>query len=148
MEDAHVRAGDADRERVAEALRRHFADGRLGPDEFEERLSAAYTARTMGDLYQLTADLPAEPRAYELPVPVSEPAPARRAPRRQVARQAQRAAFSAWLTASLVCWTIWLIVLIGTREPAGFWPIWVSGPWGAVLLAAWIAGKGNGPGRR
>jgi uncharacterized protein DUF1707 len=53
-----VRASDADRERVADALRRHHLDGRLDTDELQERLDRCYAARTTGDLAPLLADLP------------------------------------------------------------------------------------------
>ncbi|WP_073946182.1 DUF1707 SHOCT-like domain-containing protein [Streptomyces kebangsaanensis] len=53
-----LRASDADRERVAEHLRDALAEGRLDMTEFEERLEAAYTARTYGELAPLTRDLP------------------------------------------------------------------------------------------
>ncbi|AOP45665.1 DUF1707 SHOCT-like domain-containing protein [Streptomyces lydicus] len=53
-----LRASDADRERVAEILRDALAEGRLVMEEFEERLDAAYRARTYGELEPLTADLP------------------------------------------------------------------------------------------
>jgi hypothetical protein len=54
-----LRASDADRERVAEVLRDALAEGRLDMAEFEERLEAAYGARTYGELAPLTRDLPA-----------------------------------------------------------------------------------------
>ncbi|QTD98795.1 hypothetical protein S1361_15685 [Streptomyces cyanogenus] len=54
-----LRASDADRERVAEVLRDALAEGRLDMAEFDERLEAAYTARTYGELAPLTRDLPA-----------------------------------------------------------------------------------------
>jgi hypothetical protein len=53
-----LRASDADRERAAETLRRHHADGRLTTGEFEERLERAYAAVTLGELDQLFGDLP------------------------------------------------------------------------------------------
>ncbi|MFK8911125.1 DUF1707 domain-containing protein [Streptomyces sp. YS-3] len=53
-----MRASDAERERVAEALRDAVAEGRLDMEEFEERLEAAYKARTHGDLAPLVRDLP------------------------------------------------------------------------------------------
>jgi Flp pilus assembly protein TadB len=56
-----LRASDADRERAAESLRRHHADGRLTTDELEERTEHAYAARTLGDLDQLFRDLPRTP---------------------------------------------------------------------------------------
>src|SRR3954453_5586937 len=51
-------ASDADRERVAAALRRHHVDGRLDTDQLQERLGACYAARTLGELEPLLADLP------------------------------------------------------------------------------------------
>ncbi|POX40806.1 hypothetical protein C3486_12315 [Streptomyces sp. Ru73] len=54
-----MRASDADRDRVAEVLRDALAEGRLRMAEFDERLEAAYRARTYGELAPLTADLPA-----------------------------------------------------------------------------------------
>jgi hypothetical protein len=57
-----LRASDADRERVAEALRRHHLDGRLDTDELQARLGACYAARTDGELDALLADLPGERR--------------------------------------------------------------------------------------
>ncbi|MBG7702099.1 DUF1707 and DUF2154 domain-containing protein [Streptomyces sp. MC1] len=54
-----LRASDADRDRVAEILRDALAEGRLDMGEFDERLEAAYKARTYGELAPLTRDLPA-----------------------------------------------------------------------------------------
>jgi len=58
--DPNVRASDADRERIVEQLRQHTADGRLTMDEFEQRMAAAYAAKTYGELAQLTRDLPVD----------------------------------------------------------------------------------------
>jgi hypothetical protein len=58
MIDDHLRISDADRERAAARLREHFAQGRLSSDELDERISAALTAKTIGDLRPLMADLP------------------------------------------------------------------------------------------
>ncbi|MEU8567964.1 DUF1707 domain-containing protein [Streptomyces pathocidini] len=54
-----LRASDADRDRVAEVLRDALAEGRLDMAEFDERLGAAYRARTYAELEPLTRDLPA-----------------------------------------------------------------------------------------
>jgi hypothetical protein len=48
-----------DRDRVVELLRVAAGDGRLTPDELDERLEAALTARTYSELAILTTDLPA-----------------------------------------------------------------------------------------
>jgi Domain of unknown function (DUF1707) len=61
MTDRPIRASDQERESVVDVLRDAYTDGRLTLDEFEERTSAAYAAKTWADLGQLTADLPAEP---------------------------------------------------------------------------------------
>jgi hypothetical protein len=57
-----MRASDAERERVAEELRRHHLDGRLDTDELQERLGRCYAARTSADLAELLSDLPGEER--------------------------------------------------------------------------------------
>ncbi len=63
--DRSVRASDADRDRTTEVLREQAGLGRLEPDELEERLEAALSAKTLADLDALIADLPVgarEPR--------------------------------------------------------------------------------------
>jgi hypothetical protein len=55
---ATLRASDADREQVAERLRHATGEGRLLAEELEERLEAAFTARTYGELDAVVADLP------------------------------------------------------------------------------------------
>lgn len=53
-----LRASDADRESVVEALRTACADGRLTPAELDQRLDGAFAARTVGELRALVRDLP------------------------------------------------------------------------------------------
>ncbi|HWG62033.1 MAG TPA: DUF1707 domain-containing protein [Streptosporangiaceae bacterium] len=53
-----VLVSDAERDAVAARLRDHFAAGRLSSAEFQDRLDAAYAARSDRDLTMLTADLP------------------------------------------------------------------------------------------
>jgi Domain of unknown function (DUF1707) len=61
MTDRSIRASDTERESVVDILRDAYTDGRLVLDEFEQRTSAAYAAKTWGDLRELTADLPVQP---------------------------------------------------------------------------------------
>jgi hypothetical protein len=56
-----LRASHQDRDRVVEMLRVAAGDGRLTPEELDERLEAALTARTYAELAVLTADLPTSP---------------------------------------------------------------------------------------
>src|SRR3954452_911541 len=58
---ARMRASDADRERVAAVLRRHYGAGRLDDDELERRLAKVLGAQTLGQLRKQIADLPAPP---------------------------------------------------------------------------------------
>src|SRR5205807_4480716 len=60
-EDPNVRASDEQRDRAARAIREHFAAGRLTDAELSERVQAAYSARTEGELERLLADLPKLP---------------------------------------------------------------------------------------
>jgi hypothetical protein len=69
-----LRAGHADRERVIEALKTAFVDGRLTKSELAARTGQALAARTYADLAALTADIPAAPAAA-VPVP-ARPTPA------------------------------------------------------------------------
>ncbi|WP_393916181.1 DUF1707 SHOCT-like domain-containing protein [Halostreptopolyspora alba] len=62
-----VRVADSDREAVAELLRAAVTEGRLDLAELDERLSAAYAAKTRADLEPLTADLPAPDPAGPAP---------------------------------------------------------------------------------
>ncbi|MBC9711140.1 DUF1707 domain-containing protein [Streptomyces sp. TRM66268-LWL] len=54
-----LRASHADRDRVVDVLRIAAGDGLLTSDELDERVEAALSARTLGELAPLTADLPA-----------------------------------------------------------------------------------------
>ena len=56
-------AASTDRERAVGVLRAGFAEGRLSQDELDDRVERVYTARTYGELWALTADLPAGPFA-------------------------------------------------------------------------------------
>src|SRR5215468_11943604 len=64
-----LRASHEDRDRVVEILRVAAGDGRLTAEELDERLEAALTARTFGELAALTTDLPAVGQAPGTAVP-------------------------------------------------------------------------------
>jgi hypothetical protein len=53
-----LRASDADRDAVTDRLREAAGEGRLEPEELEQRVDAALRARTYGELAQLVVDLP------------------------------------------------------------------------------------------
>jgi Domain of unknown function (DUF1707) len=58
LRDSDLRASDGERDTVVTELGTHFEAGRLDPAEFDQRIGAAMTARTRGDLAGLLADLP------------------------------------------------------------------------------------------
>ena len=116
-----MRASDADRDRIAAVLRDAHADGRLAQDELLERLGSTYEARTYGELDQLIAPVP----------------PARS----QTGRTGLTAAWWVWGTAVSVNVVIWLLVSILGGEDVYFWPAWVAGPWGVVLLLMTLASR-------
>jgi hypothetical protein len=57
----HLRATHDDRNRVVEVLRVAAGDGRLTLEELDERVGAALSARTYGELAALVSDLPSAP---------------------------------------------------------------------------------------
>jgi hypothetical protein len=61
------RASDADRDRILDVLREACAEGRLTPEEYDERASRALAARTLGELVPLTSDLPVIAAVCPLP---------------------------------------------------------------------------------
>jgi hypothetical protein len=67
----NMRVSDADREQVTARLREHFAEGRLTSEELDERITAALSAKTVGELRGVMADLPEPapfgPRAGQAP---------------------------------------------------------------------------------
>jgi hypothetical protein len=58
MDDASLRASDADREQAVAALREHMVAGRLTLEEFCARVDAALRSTVAGELTQLQDDLP------------------------------------------------------------------------------------------
>jgi hypothetical protein len=62
-----LRASDADRERVADVLRQAAGEGRLTFDELDERLGAAFAAKTCAELEPIVGDLPAADHAPVVP---------------------------------------------------------------------------------
>jgi hypothetical protein len=118
MTDSDLRAADADRERIAERLRQAAAEGRLAPDELEERLEVAFSARTYAELDALVGDLPR--REAEPPRP----------PRRRMRPELQ-----AFLATSVLLVAIWALTGAGY-----FWPVWPIVGWGVFVVGP---GKGH-----
>jgi hypothetical protein len=134
MTTPEMRASDGDRDRVAEALREHMAQGRLTVEEFNERLELLYASRTYGELAKLTADLPGTDLHH---LPARRPQEAK-APAKKKDEDSLRSHWAAWAMASGINWVIWLAVSLSSDGSVYPWPIWVMGPWGVILLVGTI----------
>jgi hypothetical protein len=151
-----MRAADADRETVAERLRVALNEGRLDLHEYDERLQRAYAARTYGELDVLLTDLPPvtpAQRSALAPVPAAGvPVGPADEPSALVARGVTaRWMAEVWLPylrVIAIVVTIWAVTSLLSGELLYFWPIWVAGPWGAVLVVRTVGGLTRGEPRR
>jgi Domain of unknown function (DUF1707) len=112
-----LRASDEQRERAAQEIREHFAAGRLTDEELGERVHAAYSARTEGELKALLADLP------NLPATPAQQKAELAARRRQLQRRLLQQT-GGGLSAFVICTVVWL-ASGGSHDHSQFWPIWV-----------------------
>jgi hypothetical protein len=146
-----LRAGDADRQAVAERLRIALDEGRLDFHEYDGRLRDAYQARTYGELNRLVADLPGGERAAVAPATQSAPVPAAVASTPVVPDATRRWLIATWddyVGAVAICVAIWLTIAVTSGNWQGFWPIWVAGPWGAYLAYETAKGLASGEPKR
>ena len=138
-----LRAADSDRQFVAQRLQEALNEGRLDLSEYDERLQRTYTAKTYGELDGILDDLPSTVPPQHAQVSTTPPA----APAPQPAEQPRRKGLPSWLiitwgswfTTSLICVVIWLAT--GVSYP---WPVWVAGPWGAILLGRTLMALASG----
>jgi hypothetical protein len=98
-----MRAGDKDRQRVVEELGKHFGEGRLTVEEFDERVVRAHASVYLDELPALTVDLPGEPQPQPQPQPQY-----RRRSRPQI-----RVPVLVLLIAMLLSWSIVAAVVYG-----------------------------------
>ena len=134
-----MRASDRDRQQVVDRLRSALEDGRLNTDEYVNRMEAAYKAATYGGLSPLCADLPAStPVVTGTQTAAGGTAPsAVFSPAGYLAGlpTALKILWTMWLTAVSVNMVIWALVSGTGGHLAYPWPVWVAGPYGAVLFA-------------
>jgi hypothetical protein len=115
--DGRLRASDDDREQVVGRLHTAATEGRLSPEELDERVHRALTALTYGDLDAVLDDLP-RPDRERRPSPGSG---------RGAGRSAQRRTLGGWAIAAVRANPLLLFVMIPLVATAG-----------AMLLAAAI----------
>lgn len=156
-----MRVSDADREETVGRLRVALDEGRLKMDEYLHRMEQAYDAVTYADLAGLCDDLPVARRDRVSPASAAQPAtpPRQPAPVRPDQAAPMPTGFFARLPGLLkLLWTIWLVavsvnvvvwvLVMGTTGHLIYpWPIWVAGPYGAVLLAISASAEANRRGR-
>jgi uncharacterized protein DUF1707 len=139
VDEQRLRASDRDRQQVVERLRRALEDGRLTMEEYVDRMETAYRAATYGELAPLCADLPASNPALAGPPKAALPA-APLAASSGVGYLAGlpkvlKVLWTIWLSVVSLNVVIWALVSVTGGQLAYPWPVWVAGPYGAVLLA-------------
>ncbi|WP_459710511.1 DUF1707 SHOCT-like domain-containing protein [Actinophytocola sp. KF-1] len=138
-----MRAGDSDRQAVADKLKQALDEGRLDLAEYDDRLQRAYAAKTYGDLKGLLDDLP----GTTLPerAATTEPVAATATPVPQPVSTRGGQLVRAWLGGFggifAVCTVIWVVTSIGAGELRYFWPMWLLIP--MVLGALGRFGQGR-----
>ena len=128
QDTSNMRVSNAERTEVADRLAKHYGDGRLDEEEFNERLDRAMKAKTQADLHGLFADLP------DSPSPVVEQPPRAVVPQRRRRPLIARVAFIVLIV--LLISAVWHAVTIP------FWAFWGFGPGGGFvpwLLIAIVA---------
>lgn len=144
-----MRASDSDRAMVAERLRKALDEGRLDLNEYDERVRRTYAARTYGELDGLLADLPDDGAAERwalAPTPDGAVAPASVEP--GATAHWLRHTWGGYLTAVATTTGIWAVLSLLTGGWHYFWPGWVAGPWGVVLLVTTVHGLLTGEPQR
>jgi hypothetical protein len=132
-----MRAADGDRQAVADKLRAALDEGRLDLHEYDERLQQAFGAKTYGELDVLLTDLPAV-----------APSVVAARPAEHVTAQWLMSVWSGWLPTAGVMTAIWLVAGLGSGGLDDYWPVWIVGPWGIVLLWQTIGGLASGEPRK
>ncbi|WP_433313226.1 DUF1707 SHOCT-like domain-containing protein [Micromonospora sp. CA-269861] len=150
-----MRAADSDRAAVADRLRVALDEGRLDLHEYDERLQRAYAARTYADLEALLTDLPpvtpaqrsglapAAGSAVSLPGDQFDQAPTRGVAARWLAE-----VWFPYLQVIPIVVAIWAVTSLLSQDLLYFWPGWVAGPWGAVLVVRTVTGLAGGEPQR
>jgi hypothetical protein len=119
---APLRASDRDRDLALRILSEAYAEGRLARDEFDERADAVTGARTLGELPAQLVDLVPDIAVRERGAGLEH--------HRQRAvekyERERRQAIWTLLSASTVCWIIWLATNLSDGLGNAFpWPLFV-----------------------
>lgn len=120
-----LRASDADRERAVERLHRAATEGRIAPDELDERVSRALKALTYSELDAVVADLP-------------HPGRERPAGRHRTGSPVRRATVGGWALAAVRANPMLLVVMIPIVAAVGAMLLAAAVTWMTLLAVAAI----------
>ena len=112
-----MRVSDAERQEVADALAKHFGDGRLDRSELDERVHRAMTAKVRADFAGLLDDLP-RPGPAGGPVPPPRP---------------RRPRFFVLATIAIVA------LIVGASFSAPWWHV----PWFLIFILVFLVMRGR-----
>jgi hypothetical protein len=144
-----MRAGDGERQAVADQLKAALDEGRLDLTEYDERLQRTYAAKTYGDLDGLLDDLPGTVPVANSQIQPAAPAYAQPATPAAVAPGGPGSSLPSWfrpyLGVFLVCTVIWLITSVSAGHPTYYWPVWMLIP---LIFGVFGQAFGGGDGRR
>lgn len=128
-----TRASNAEREKVVRLLSRHLEDGRIDLGEYDQRAAQVYATTTTDDLQLVLSDLPKLPKETAVKADSAARIPIW-----------QKIEGSSWLGVSVLVLFIWGAISLSVGEFTYPWPIWVIGPWGAVLVFRMLTGFESG----
>jgi signal transduction histidine kinase len=141
-----MRAGDRDRELIAEILREQHLAGRLDSDELEHRLERCLAAKSYAELDALTADLPIREAPGWAPSPMPSRVVADRG-RRETIRSMRRVLGQLAVLVAILLLAIWALSGHGY-----FWPAWawfgLALPFALDASIRWAWRRPAGPERR
>jgi signal transduction histidine kinase len=124
-----LRAGDRDRDEVAEVLGEQHLAGRLDHGELERRLELCLTASTYAELGAIVADLPVDEQSFRTPT---------------VSRSGRRATMTGMRARRVIRWSARLVAILVlgiwalSSASLPFWPAWV---WIGLAIPLWLDGS-------
>jgi hypothetical protein len=125
-----MRAGDSERQAVADKLKTALDEGRLDLHEYDERLQKTYAAKTYGELDGLVTDLPGTTPAQRSRVEPYQPAaePVRAGEPGEERKPGGPPFLAGYGGVVLLCVVIWAISSLASRDWLYFWPGWMLIP--------------------
>jgi len=126
-----LRASDADREEIVSRLHKAATEGRIAPDELEQRVTAALTARTYSELDATVADLP------------RQPARPPRGPRREVRRRST----AGWALTLVKQYPLLLVLVLPVVAVTAAMILAATVMWAVLMVVVMVVGGRPGPPR-